>query len=184
MASERLFESTKIDGPLVDMRAQQRVILWDLGPAEPKLPKRPKPPVRTAKPDDPDPEYDLAAMEFKEELERYEAALRAYRAQRDEHEKFQRDNGGPIERVFWSPDAYDALAADERAVKENRQPSRRWYISSRTRGYSHLKNHGLPVGMKAGHGQAEQRRREQEGDAEMAAALQRDPVFGHQELRE
>lgn len=156
----------------------QRVWLWDCGPAKPMAPKRPAAP----KGKEGDPEYDLAKVEFAEQLEDYATALKSWKQQKQDYAKWQEGNGGPIEIVMWSCDAADALARDEAAAKKDGR-ERRFYVSSRTRGHSGIPNRGLPEGVKPGHGQAENERRQREGDADLAAALKADPVFGQQELR-
>lgn len=175
MSDVRISEHTKLIGgadfeALANSREISMVWLWDMGPKKPEQPKRPKPPVGK----EGEPEYDLAMVDFRDELAGYEAALRAFKAAKADFEKWEKDNGGPIERQFWSCDAQDALARD---------PDR-YRVSSRTRGHGRLKNDGLPVGVKPGHGQAEIERRAREGDAEFQAAVRRDPVFGQQEVRQ
>ena len=167
--TEHIFPGVKLSGDLISHQQRQNVVLWDLGPPKPAPPKRPDAPQGRRG----DPAYDLAMIEFKETLDEYEAALKQHKADKAEYAKWQKDMGGPIERAWYSVDANDALARDPK----------RYCISASTRGYEKLPNRGLPEGMKPGHGQAEQRRRAQEMDADMAAALQADPVFGQQELR-
>jgi hypothetical protein len=154
------------------------VIMWDCGPPEPQPPKRPKPPKGT----EGDPEYDLALVEFREQLGEYELALQAYKQAKLDYAAFQKRYGGPYEIPMWSADANDALDRDQRAVKEGRQAELRYFISSKTRGYEKLKNGGLPKGKEPGHGQAENLRREAESNSELAAAMRADPVFGEQEI--
>jgi hypothetical protein len=146
-----------------------RVWLWDIGPSKAIPPKRPEVPKGqrdTA-------EYDLAMIEFQEIKDKYEADLKAYKKAREDYAKWQTDNGGAIETEWWKCDADDALERD---------PNRYW-VSSRTRGLSHLPNRGLPAGVKQGHGQAEIERRRREGEEDLEQALRKDPVFGEQELR-
>lgn len=165
---------TRITNNLEGDNHAMRVCLWDCGPPKPQAPMRPKPP----KGEEGQPEYDLAMIEFREQMVDYEAALKRYRAAKDEFADFEKRYGGPFEIWMWSIDATDALTNDKAAVDGGRQASRRWYISSRTPGWGHQKNGGLPNGMKPGHGQAENLRREQEGNAELAALKRADPVFG------
>lgn len=153
----------------IDNRTLQ-VVLWDLGPSVPEPPTRPE--VPTGK--EGDPKFDLAMIEFRQQMEDYEAALKVFGSARKEYAAFQKQQGGPIERIFWSCDAQDALARDPK----------RYCISSSTRGYEKLKNRGLPIGVKPGHGQAENERRAAEGAADLAAAQRADPVFGAVEARQ
>jgi hypothetical protein len=146
-----------------------RVWLWDIGPRKAIPPKRPDVP----KGEHGSAEYDLAMIEFQEIKDKYETDLRRYSEQRKEYAKWQEDMGGAIETEWWKVDADDALERDPN----------RYYVSSRTRGLSHLPNRGLPAGVKQGHGQAEIERRRREGDESLEEARRRDPVFGEQELR-
>jgi len=178
MAEYKVSDHTKLTGGGVDFQAMipqnSKVWLWDCGPPKPEMPKRPVPP----KGEEGQPDHDLAMIEFREQIIDYEGALKDYRARKIEYDKFQADYGGPYERECWSADATDALTRDENAVKAGRQAALRWFISSRNHGWGHLKNSGLPNGMKPGHGQAELKRREAEGEADLAALRRRDPVFG------
>lgn len=146
------------------------VVLWDLGPSKPVPPERPTPP----KGEIGDPLHDLAVIEFKQELEDYEAALKTFRQAKTEFADFQKRYGGPIEIERYSCDAQDALDRD----------SKRYVISSRTRGHEKLKNRGLPIGVKPGHGQDENMRRRAEGEADLEQLRRADPVFGTQEARQ
>lgn len=169
---------TKISNPLIEAHASMKVWLWDCGPEEPVLPDPPDPPSGK----EGDPKYDLAKIQFKRQLKAYEAALEKYEADMIEFDRWQKNEGGPVERLFWSVDARDALRYDAKAVEEGRQKALRYHLSARTRGYEKLKNGGLPNGMRPGKGQQANLEREIAGHAEMAAALRADPVFG-QEVR-
>lgn len=164
----------------------QQVILWDTGPVKPVAPARPEVP----KGKEGDPEYDLAKIEFAEALEDYQEALKTWKKAKIEYADWQKQNGGPIEIVMWSCDAFDALARDaaNAPVTRNKVGEEvkhlRYFISARTRGHSHLPNRGLPQGRRPGLGQAELERRMLEGDAELMAARRADPVFGKQETRQ
>lgn len=145
------------------------VWLWDLGPDKPVIPVKPAAPVTK----EGTPAHDLAMIDFREAIADYEAGLKAYKAAKAELVDFEKRFGGPHEIQQYSCDAQDTLA---RAPK-------RYCISSRTRGHEKLKNRGLPIGRTPGHGQAEQERREREGEAEFEAIRRADPVFGTQEAR-
>jgi len=178
-------EHTKLNGTAdFDAMARGReistVYLWDCGPEKPVAPKRPDVPKGT----DGDPEYEVAKVEFKDLLETYERQIREYARAKVEFEKWQSDYGGPIERRFWSCDAQDAMARDQRAVAESRQKEPRYYISTRTRGYERKHNLGLPKGVKPGHGQAAQEERERQGIADLERAARADPVFGQPQPQE
>jgi hypothetical protein len=151
-----------------------QVILWDCGPEKPRPPVRPDAPRGKAG----DPEYDLGRLEFAEALEAYEAALKKFKRDKDEFEHWQATNGGPVELMRWSCDARDALMHDARAVQEGRQHRRRYFISSKTRGYAHLPNDGLPPGVMPGHGQETNLQRQAADEQALAVARAQDPVFG------
>jgi hypothetical protein len=164
----------------------QQVILWDIGPTKPVAPKRPTVPKVFKESKEGDPDYDLAKIDFAEQLEDYQEALKAWKKAKADFADWHKQNGGPIEIPFWSCDAADALARDAAAapIDEDGNKQLRYFISSRTRGYSALPNRGLPAGRKPGHGQGELERRMREGDADLAAARRADPVFGTQETRQ
>jgi len=166
--------ATRYRNTLNDERESQMVFLWCLPP------EKPSPPVRPTLPrgKDGDPEYDLAKIELKGKLERYEQELKEYGRLKAEYEGWAERYGGPIEIKQWSCDARDSLAHDQRAVAEGRQTARRYFISSRTRGYGHLPNGGLPPGVTPGHGHAESVAREAAEDRALAIARGQDPVFG------
>lgn len=162
-------EFTTITNTLGPELAKTYVMLWDIGPTKPVAPKRPVAP----KGKEGDPEHDLAVIEFKQELEDYDAELKAFKSAKAEYADWQKRQGGAVELRMFSCDAYDAL---ERSPK-------RYFISASTRGYEKLKNSGLPEGHQPGHGHEENIRRAQAGEAEFAAARASDPVFGNPELR-
>lgn len=151
-------------------QASMYVILWDIGPQKPTAPVKPA----TPKGKEGEAEYDIAMVEFREQLDAYATARKAYLQGLEDWQKWQKREGGAIERQFYSCDAYDALARDPE----------RYFISASTRGHEKLKNHGLPAGYKPGPGHAENVRRAQEGDEEFARLRAADPVFGTQELRQ
>ena len=180
MAEQQIYDGIKFSGDWVDANELARVWLWDLGPEKPVEPKKPIAP----KGRDGDPQYELEKADFQVSLEEYKEALVAFKKAKTEYATWQKRIGGPIEVMFDSPSAREAQENDRRAVDEGRQTRLRWqYISSRTRGYAKLPNRGLPEGMKAGHGQAEQERRIADGESDLVAARRTDPVFGQQELR-
>lgn len=164
---------------VIGMQAVAEVYLWDLGPEKPTQPKKPE----TPRGKNGDPDYELAKVEFEEELETYREAIKTFKRHKDEFAAWQTRYGGPVEYLFDHPNAVEAIANDARAVAEGRQTRLRWYVSSRTRNKSRLPNRGLPEGMKPGHGQADQERRAAEGETDLIAARRADPVFGQTELR-
>lgn len=157
------------DGGILDAREIQKVWLWDIGPEEPR------PPV---KPDAPKSKDPIALKEAEFEAETWAAQKRQYDADLAAFVEWNRSRGGPYMEPMWSRNAQDALANDARAVDEKRQTRRRWYLSSRTRGYRHLPNEGLPEGMRPGRWHHEMIKRELAGEAEYIAARKADPVFG------
>lgn len=164
----------------------QQVILWDLGPMKPVAPKRPTVPKVFKESKEGDPEYDLAKIDFADQLEDYQDALRAWKKAKIDFAEWHKQNGGAVEIPFWSCDASDALARDaaNAPVDDEGNKQLRYFISARTRGHANLPNRGLPSGKKPGHGQSELERRMREGDADMVAARRADPVFGNQETRQ
>ena len=157
-----------------------RVWIWDCGPPKPTPPKRPVPPEGK----DGESKYELAKLDFREALEAYDAELRTFQQRKREFADFETRFGGPYLIAQWSADAQETFAHDERAVREGRQEKKRYYMSSRTRGYQNLPNGGLPAVMKPGHGHEENLRREREGEADIAYAKKNDPVFGQEKLRQ
>jgi hypothetical protein len=195
-------EFSKVTNSLGPELAKTHVIMWDIGPHKPIAPKRPKTP--TGKLGQPD--FDLAMVEFKEQLEDYEAELKAYSRAKQEYAAWQKNEGGAIERVMWSVDAFDALERDAATApivtvpvidadgntvldeatgepKTKEVKMLRYYISASTRGHERVKNHGLPDGAKPGKGQAENMRRQREGEDEFLRARAADPVFGQEIFR-
>jgi hypothetical protein len=104
--------------------------------------------------------------------------LKRYKRDKDDFARWQTTNGGPVELTRWSCDARDAIQHDTRAVQEGRQSKRRYFISSRTRGYQHLENRGLPPGVEPGHGHEANLDRQAADDQALAMARAQDPVFG------
>lgn len=128
-----------------------RVLVWDLGPSDPKVPKRPELP--NAKPDTP--EAIMAESDFRAAMAIYEGERDAYARLKREFDAWHRQNGGPYQLEMWSMDVADALVRD---------PDR--YV---------LK---LPKGKKPGRRQHEieaQRRQEQ---SDLDVMRERDPQFG------
>lgn len=179
MAEQQLFEGIKFSGDWADAKEISTVVLWDIGPEQPIEPKKPLAP----KPRDGDPQYEADKVQFGRELKKYKKAMDDFEKAEVEYEDWAVRFGGAIEWIGDSITAKENMERDLRAVRERRQTRPRWYVSSRTRGHSHLKNRGLPEGVKPGHGQAEQERRAAEGESDLIAARKSDPVFGQQELR-
>lgn len=159
-------EFTRVTNTLAPELAKTYVVLWDIGPSKPKAPDRPVAP----KGKEGDPEFDLKLIEFKQELDDYGEALKAFKQAKIDHAAWHKKNGGAIELPMYSCDAHDALERDPK----------RYFISASTRGHEKDANYGLPEGCKPGHGQAENVRRAQEGMADYLAARKADPVFGQE----
>lgn len=179
MSVEQLSQITTLSGPFANLAGSMEVWLWDCGPEKPIPPKKPVAP-KAGK--EGEPEYELAKVDFAEELDNYQLALRKWKQDKIDFADWEKRHGGPIEQKFWSTNARDALKYDALAVAEGRQKHPRWHLSARTRGYERLPNLGLPEGMKPGHGHQAQLEREIAGHKEFVAALRADPVFG-QEMR-
>jgi hypothetical protein len=163
-------------GVLTEARDIQAVWLWDCGPDEPEMPEPPEPPFGK----EGDPKYDLAKLQYKRALKRYEDGLLDYEAKDKEHRHWHTNVRGPIEVLFSSTNARDALVHDGAAVEEKRQQRRRYYLSSRTRGSERLKNYGLPNGVVPGPGHRENLERQIAGEKEFVEILKSDPHFGQE----
>jgi hypothetical protein len=174
MAEVTTGEFSKYRSSLIDAHGDMNWWLWDIGPEEPSLPEPPDPPEGK----DGQPKYDLAKIQYKRKLKAYEAALEQYERDQIAYTKWARDVGGAIEIGMWSINAKEAIAHDVRAVAEHRQTKRRYYVSARTPGQSHLENAGLPSGMKPGRGQQANLERQAAGELEFSRVLRSDPVFG------
>ena len=183
-----------------------KIVIWDLGPKKPGAPP-PRPPVPKGEPNTP--EYDLAQLDIQEVLEKYEADLLAYRALKKEYEEWHRRWGGPYEIYnVWHCDGYEMLAhgrcgkclscvqapknaaggyviRDQNGLPAPLPPceSPRYVVSASSPGLKHLKNRGLPEGIKPGRGQDEQIKRIAEGREMFLRQKQQDPVFGSEEMR-
>ena len=172
---------------IVDVHSN-KVVLWDTGPRRPGAP-----PAKPAMPagEKGTPEYDLATLEFQDELEQYAEALKAHRAAKKEWDEFQRRWGGPYE-IFnvWWVDARDMLSNGKcrkctNCAQGQACESPRYMLSASSGSqYKHLKNRGLPEGMKPGRGQEEQLQRIKEGRDNFLREVRNDPVFGEQEMRQ
>lgn len=155
---------------MIEDRGTQMVVLWDIGPAKPTQPKRPDAPSGK----NGDPSYELAKVEFEDTLAEYKTTLEQYRLNVKAYQAWHKKWGGPYEMYnVWSVDADDHLARDPK----------RYFISSRTRGHAGKPNHGLPEGLSPGKGHYENLKRIEQGESDMAAMRQSDPVFGKVELR-
>lgn len=157
-------EFTKVTNNLEGDLDLTWVYLWDKGPKKPSPPQRPDLPKGKIG----DPEFDLAMIEFKEFLEDYERALKAYSKAKDDYAKWHKDNGGPFEIKMYSVNATEALQRD---------PDR-YCVSAKTRGHGSRTNQGLPDGMKPGRAHFENLARIAAGESDMEQARRSDPVFG------
>ena len=161
---------------LIDEHAKSMVWLWDCGPEEPAPPEEPEPPSTPFG----DPKYHLENLRHKRAVKRFEDELVIYERNEAEFQHWHRNVRGPVEMMMWSVNARDALQHDGRAVEEGRQKKRRYYISSRTRGYERIKNLGLPNGVEPGEGHRENLERQLAGEKEFVEILKSDPQFGQE----
>jgi hypothetical protein len=164
----------KNSGILTETRDAQTVWMWDCGPEEPIIPEEPEPPALLPS----DPKHALAMMRHRRAVKKYEDDLAIYDRNEREFQNWHRNIRGPVEMAMWSTEARDALEHDGRAVTENRQKKRRYYVSSRTRGWEKTKNYGLPIGIEPGAGHQENLERQLAGEKEFIDALRKDPQFG------
>jgi hypothetical protein len=177
MAEVRLNEHVKLSssdspGAGLDWNSPgtQKVVLWDVGPQKPVQPKKPEVPQGK----NGDPAFDLARIDFEDAAAEYKTALEQYRREVRDHKAWHDRYGGPYEmHGVWSCDADDHMARDPK----------RYFVSSSTRGHSGRPNRGLPDGMKPGPWHHENIRRIAQGESDMLAMKQADPIFGNQELR-
>ena len=169
-------EFSSYSNNLIDEHQKSKVFVWDCGPEEPALPEEPEPPTVSFG----DPKFRLAELQHKRALKHYEDALLAYERQQKEYDHWQTNVRGPVELMMWSTDARDALEHDARAVEQGRQKKRRYYISSRTRGYEKTRNLGLPNNIEPGPGHQENLERQLAGEKEFVEVLKRDPQFGQE----
>jgi hypothetical protein len=163
------FAFTKFSGDLVTNTPTLRVWLWDTGPIPPIAPARPKPP----KGQEGDPEYDLAMIDFREQMHDYEKALLNYRRAKEDHADWFEKYKGPFEFRQWSCDARVSLERDPK----------RYFVSSRNPGWEKTKNLGLPKGMEPGEWHYKNQERIAAGEADEAEERRQDPVFGSLEAR-
>jgi len=125
--------------------------IWDLGPEPPKPPAAPEQP----KGKDGDPDYELAKLHYVQALEGYKIDLQAYGRQRDEYQRFARENGGPIQIERWGVEVEEAMARDPNRYRRE-----------------------LPRGMKPGKAHFDNIERQRLRADEMEADRRRDPQFG------
>lgn len=194
MSEVRTGEYAKYSNPLIDDLRSMHAWLWDCGPEKPKPPARPVAP----KGKEGDPEFDLAKVEFAEDLDNYQAALKKWKADKEEFAEFENRYGGPIERRFWSVDARDAILNDLKAVFDKRQNKPRYYVSMRTSKFLRANlmarfqdvlqregvkldlTFGLPEGMAPGHGHKAEIERQIAGEKDFVEIMKRDPQFGQE----
>lgn len=196
MAEVRSSEFSLYRNNLVDAHMAMKAWLWDTGPNEPDFPEAPEPPEGK----EGEPKFDLAKLQYRRKLKAYEDALLDYEQRQKEFKDWFARNGGPVEILFWSVDAIDALKWDLKAVFDRRQEKPRYYVSRRNNkllidrlvsAMTEILNRekielevstGLPKGMKPGHGQKANLERQIAGEKEFVEALRADPQFG-QEMR-
>jgi hypothetical protein len=169
-------EFSSYSNNLIDELNKSKVFVWDCGPEEPILPDEPEPPALPFG----DARYQLEALRHKRAVRHYEDELLRFEAREKEFQHWQTNVRGPVELMMWSTDARDALEHDARAVEQGRQKKRRYYISSRTRGYEKTRNLGLPNNIEPGPGHQENLERQLAGEKEFVEVLKRDPQFGQE----
>lgn len=128
-----------------------KVDLWDLGPTRPVPPEAPTPVDEKLKGH----ELALAQIDYEDGMTLYKDRLRFYAAAKQAHEKWHRDNGGPVKVEFWGIDATYALE----------KGPERWRLD-------------LPRGVKPGKAQLDAEEMARAEGAELAALRERDPNFG------
>lgn len=128
-----------------------KVDIWDLGPQRPDAPAEPKPVDTKLKGAD----LAIAEVEYEDAIDLYKRELKAYAALKREHERWHRENGGPVKFELWGIDARHAMQTDSDRYKLD-----------------------LPKGAKPGKAQAEAERLAELEGVELAQARERDPNFG------
>lgn len=129
------------------------VKIWDLGPDAPEIPSKPDLP----KGKEGSPEYDLALIDFKAGLAKYEEALAAYGRAKKDFADWHKTYDGPYQIEMYSVNAREAIQIE---------PDR--YVTE------------LPKGRKAGKWHHEQIARQKDARRTFAQTMARDPVFGSQ----
>jgi hypothetical protein len=158
---------------LIDELGKTKKFIWDLGPEEPMPPEEPTIEVVPG-----DPRYQLELLRHKRAVKRFEDELAIYDRNEREFQKWQLNIRGPVELIMWSCDADDAMRNDARAVDEGRQKRRRYYFSSKNKGFGHLRNLGLPNGVEPGAGYQESLDRQIAVEKEFVETIKNDPQFG------
>ena len=174
MAKIQTGEFSSYSSNLIDELGKTKKFIWDLGPEDPVPPDEPIPPALPIT----DPKYHLENLRHKRAVKRFEDDLFIYERNETEFQNWHRNIRGPIEHIWWSCDADDAMRHDERAVTEGRQKRRRYYYSSKNKGYGNLPNLGLPNGVKPGVGYQESLDRQIAVEKEFVDAIKNDPQFG------
>lgn len=137
--------------PANRVKPNSKVDIWDLGPERPTAPKEPEAVNEKLKGAD----LAIAQVEYEDAIDLYKSELRAYAALKREHERWHRENGGPMKIELWGIDARHAID-----------------------GWPDRYKLDLPRGQKPGAAQiAAEKMAEAEG-LDLAAARDRDPAFG------
>lgn len=133
------------------VKPNSKVDIWDLGPQRPVAPKEPAPVDTKLKGTD----LAIAEVEYEDAIDLYKRELRAYAALKRDHERWHRDNGGPVKVELWGVDATHATESFKERYKLD-----------------------LPKGVKAGPAQIEAEKLAEAEGMELAALRERDPNFG------
>jgi|SRR5882757_5503026 len=129
------------------------VKIWDLGPDAPEPPAKPELP----KGKEGSPEHDLALIDFKADLAKYEDGLKAFGQAKKDFTAWHTTYEGPYQIEMYSVDAREAIQiAPDRYVIE------------------------LPKGRKAGKWHIEEQQRQKAAQRSFARTVASDPIFGSQ----
>lgn len=129
------------------------VKIWDLGPHSPEPPAKPELPNGK----EGSPEHDLALIEFKADLVKYEEGLKAFGQAKKDFTAWHTTYGGPYQIEMYSVNAREAIQiAPERYVTD------------------------LPKGRKPGKWHVEELHRQKDAQRSFARTVASDPVFGSQ----
>lgn len=100
--------------PMHRVKANNKVDLWDMGPARPEPPEKPAEPDKTKLKG----AYLAAAeVEYEDALDRYKDALRGWNAAKKAHRDWHDEKGGPRKVELWAVDATHALMTDPERFK-------------------------------------------------------------------
>jgi hypothetical protein len=133
------------------VKPNSKVDIWDLGPTRPVAPSEPEAVNDKLK----GAELALAQVEYDDAIDLYKRELRAYAALKRDHERWHKENGGPVKIEQWGVDARHSLDNFPERYKLD-----------------------LPKGVKPGKAQLDAEEMAKAEGEELALLRERDPNFG------